>query len=1468
MPRTLRALSIRLLLVATFPLATVTCVATLVVPSSAKAEELPKVVTEHMPEIVEWIYRNGALAEDPSPCKEVCATLWRDEHEALPSLPAANEYWNELGEAETKYTNLWGSMSAFGEELGEIHLGYVPLRVGWHIGGASGGKFMEVEGPRSPSSACGGYGTHFLAEGERVGSTYYTVATAPKNAWYLECGELRTIIGQSAPALNPTLPEDNCNDGGSNIAGWEKQTWHWNECFEGYDEHGEVLAPVTAEAYFQEFNFSAPEDWSGQKVEGEQAFNKGTNDQSDPGSVYVTSIMPVLLESDVALRVWLQWVLEGSGGTDPLFVSAAEEYGAGSGSTPHKPKCMEGKPVNCATGNQVETQTDLTVGGREPGLQLTRTYNSQLAASGASSGPFGYGWTGSYSEHVEYNSQLDEAVVYQADGSQLRFFWGSSEWVPMGPLVQAKLAREGSGWAYTLPNQTVQHFNSSGQLTSEADRNGNTITIGYNGEGRIETVSDAAGRKLTYTYNSVHDVESVKDPMGHTVKYTYEGGNLASITLPGETSANWKFKYNTEHELTEETDGRGYTTKTEYNSSHRVTKQTEPLERIRTWEYSTTPSSTQTTIVEPNGSTTVENFNAAGLPVSITRASGTSLAATTTHAYNRYADLIATTNPNGNITRFGYDRAGDRTSETDPEGDTTEWVYNSTHDVIETRLPDGAVTTIVREGHGNPESITRSGAGVTSETTKYKYDSHGDLESVTNPLEHTTKYEYDTYGDKTAEIDPESNKRTWEYNEDSQPTAMVSPRGHASGAEPSKFTTKYERDQQGRVVKVTDPLAHTTKYTYDAAGNLETVTDGNSHKTTYKHDADDELTKTEEPNGTATETGYDKAGQVTSQTDGLTHVTKYVRNALEEVTEVVDPRERKTTKEYDKAGNLTKITDAEGRTTTIAYTPDNRASEVTYSDGHTHSVKYEYNGDGKVTHMADGTGETTYTYDTFDRLKESKNGQGETSAYEYNTENLPVKITYPNSKAITRTYDKDGRLESVKDWSEHTTKFTYDQDSDLTKTTFPANEDRYTYNDADQQSEVKMLKGSETLASLAYTRDGDNQVKTVTSKSFPGEEKPEYTYDSNNRLTKGAGVSYEYNKANSPTKIGSGSYGYNAADELETGPSVTYTFNEVGERIKSTPTTGSATVYGYDQAGNLTSVERGTELNDSYAYSGSHLRASQTISGTTTYLAWDEAEELPLLLSDGTNSYIYGPGNVPVEQINNSTSAVLYLHHDQQGSTRLLTSATGAKEATFTYGPYGTLTGSTGTAATPLGYDSQYTSSDTGLIYLRARVYDPATAQFLSVDPLQLITRASYSYVGDNPLNQRDPSGLFTVGICVSGEVALGIRVGVGVCGQVSSSGEAGLTGTVNGGAASGAGASAGIGIQSSTAEHIAELGGPFGHIGGSIHVGGGVSTDTFYGGDNGCGGQVVGGEISLGVGGGADQYGAISETETVAAGL
>ena len=50
--------------------------------------------------------------------------------------------------------------------------------------------------------------------------------------------------------------------------------------------------------------------------------------------------------------------------------------------------------------------------------------------------------------------------------------------------------------------------------------------------------------------------------------------------------------------------------------------------------------------------------------------------------------------------------------------------------------------------------------------------------------------------------------------------------------------------------------------------------------------------------------------------------------------------------------------------------------------------------------------------------------------------------------------------------------------------------------------------------------------------------------------------------------------------------------------------------------------------------------------------------------------------------------------------------------------------------------------AESGLIYLRARYYDPATGQLLSRDPESEATRSVYGYSGQNPLTNTDPSGL------------------------------------------------------------------------------------------------------------------------------
>ncbi len=642
--------------------------------------------------------------------------------------------------------------------------------------------------------------------------------------------------------------------------------------------------------------------------------------------------------------------------------------------------------------------------------------------------------------------------------------------------------------------------------------------------------------------------------------------------------------------------------------------------------------------------------------------------------------------------------------------------------------------------------------------------------------------------------------------------------------------------------------ARTSHFAYDANGNLESVTDPIGNKTKYTYDADNEQTKVEEPNKTTTETGYDGAGQVTSQTDGNKHTTKYVRNILEQVTESIDPKERKTTYEYDSSGRLKAMTDASKRTTSYARNPAGRIEEVTYSDGKTHAVGYQYNPDGYVTVMIDGTGTTHTAYDQLDRITATENGNNETVKYGYDLADEITTMTYPSGKAITQTYDKDGRLEKITDWLSHATKFGYDPNSNLTTTVFPSetgNEDKFVYDTTDRMSEVKMTKASELLASLTYGRNNDSQVEATTSKGLPGEEHASYEYDQNRRLSKASASAYEYDGANNLTKLGVSVLKYDAASEVESVGEAKYSYNEVGQRTKATPPSGPPTTYGYDQASNLIAVERASEaeipqIEDAYSYNGTGLRVAEAQAGVTKHLAWDTNISVPLLLSDGANSYIYGPNSLPLEQINNISGAVFYLHHDQAGSTRLLTGSTGKTEGKCSYSPYGTPT-CEGTTSTPLGYDAQYTSTDTGLVYLRRRTYDPATSQFLSRDPIDARTRAPYSYGEDDPLSWGDPTGesvLGTIGkilfphggstqVCVGGTVSFGVTITAEGCYVQTPHGE-GITITPSVGFGGGAAINAHAGIGESTACRPSEYGGFFSQAGGSAELGTGGYYNRF----------------------------------------
>lgn len=80
----------------------------------------------------------------------------------------------------------------------------------------------------------------------------------------------------------------------------------------------------------------------------------------------------------------------------------------------------------------------------------------------------------------------------------------------------------------------------------------------------------------------------------------------------------------------------------------------------------------------------------------------------------------------------------------------------------------------------------------------------------------------------------------------------------------------------------------------------------------------------------------------------------------------------------------------------------------------------------------------------------------------------------------------------------------------------------------------------------------------------------------------------------------------------------------------------------------------------------------------------------------------------------------------------------------------------------PIGFAGGIADSDTKMVHFGLRDYDPAAGRWTARDPILFNGQQGnlYVYVGNNPVNLRDPYGLF----CIGGSAYTGIGVGGQLC--------------------------------------------------------------------------------------------------------
>ncbi|MBM3150085.1 MAG: RHS repeat-associated core domain-containing protein, partial [Chloroflexi bacterium] len=405
---------------------------------------------------------------------------------------------------------------------------------------------------------------------------------------------------------------------------------------------------------------------------------------------------------------------------------------------------------------------------------------------------------------------------------------------------------------------------------------------------------------------------------------------------------------------------------------------------------------------------------------------------------------------------------------------------------------------------------------------------------------------------------------------------------------------------------------------------------------------------------------------------------------------------------------------------------------------------------GNRATMVDKTGTTHYTYDALDRLIALTNPDSQTIQYAYDSVGNRTRITYPSGKVVNYFFDGLNRLKTVTDGAA-ITQYTYDAVSNRTRIEFPNSiVTTYNYDNANRLTAIRSTSPvSGTFLFVDYVLDNvGNRLQMADNEGLTT-----YGYDALYWLTAvtypdGAQVRYTYDPAGNRLAMtgpeGITTYTYDSADRLLSlnlnGQSTTFTWDNNGNMLSK-----GAMQFTYDKANRLTQVVNGS-TTVKYAYNGDGQRTSKSVNGVVTNYLWDTQAALPEIVAETTGNvttqYAYG---LDLLAMTDPSGASYYYHADGLGSVRNLSNASGQSVTRYLYDAYGKVRSQQGSSHNPFKFTGQQVDDETGLIYLRARYYDPAIGRFLTRDPLGDI-EGLYQYAGNNPVNQIDPQGTLSLG--------------------------------------------------------------------------------------------------------------------------
>ncbi|MBA3867525.1 MAG: hypothetical protein H0X30_00070 [Anaerolineae bacterium] len=538
----------------------------------------------------------------------------------------------------------------------------------------------------------------------------------------------------------------------------------------------------------------------------------------------------------------------------------------------------------------------------------------------------------------------------------------------------------------------------------------------------------------------------------------------------------------------------------------------------------------------------------------------------------------------------------------------------------------------------------------------------------------------------------------------------------------------YEYDAGGLRTKLTLPGSLNVVYTYDQRGQLVSLTDWDSHKTQFAYDNVGRHIATERANRLRSRYQFDAAGRLRV----LRHTKDFQTLAHFEYR-------------VDKRGNRIQALEALANygtgTTTIASTDKGLLLSGTWSDvsGYKEntqaasSLKLMFFGNEATLSMGQGPDHSIYDVYINGTLWQSFDGYAAVAAQRdivvsmdvdgrklqgEGPHLLEIRNRVEKNKISTGNKVRFKQLTVTRTWTQQTIGYTYDK-----------------------LSRLKEARYNPGVNAAALDAELNYHFK--------------YVYDRAGNRTQ------QYYRYTNPPYSNTVNYNYNAANQLLNDQNYNYGYDANGNRDTILP---SSTYASWDRANRMVIGPPGNMI-----YDGQGNRVKQTDGVNATAYLLDMQPGLAQTLAETLNGtavtrFVHGPHGIHAQK--DATNNWEWMLQDGLGSVRVVVDNNGNVLESRQYDPYGGGFGTTGTNQTSYNFTGEQQAGNTELLYLRARYYATNGGAFASLDPFEgtactpmslnrymyvqgNVTNDAvgelingYNYVGGNPVNLLDPSGM------------------------------------------------------------------------------------------------------------------------------